>query len=215
MDSGLSAFVVVMLVLQCLIFGTVIASDPDPLTDFSPDAHNFTLRNIFINGDVSHGPGGTRAALDTKIFPGITSQAITYVQFKMLPCGINLPHTHPRATELLTLVSGGPIEVGFVDTSGVAHIDILNPGDVTVFPRGMLHFEQNVGKTIAFYISALDSQNPGTLTSAGALFQLPTVALATALNQTGAAVTAINSTLYAYGPSLQMSSVSGCVPGRY
>ncbi|KAJ7525620.1 hypothetical protein O6H91_17G059400 [Diphasiastrum complanatum] len=215
MDSRFRAFLVGMLLLQCLHFSPVMAADPDPLVDFSPDAHNFTLRNIFMNGDVSHGPGGTRAALDTKIFPATTSQGITYVQFKMVPCGINLPHTHPRAAELLTLVSGGPLQVGFVDTNGVAHIDILYPGDVTVFPRGMLHFEQNVGKTIAFYISALDSQNPGTLTSAGALFQLPTVALATTLNQTGAAVTAINSTLYTYGPSLQMSSVSGCVPGRY
>ena len=36
----------------------------------------------------------------------------------MVPCGVNLPHTHPRATEILTLISGGPLQVGFVDTSG-------------------------------------------------------------------------------------------------
>ena len=46
---------------------------------------------------------------------------------------------------------------------GTPHINILYPGDVTLFPRGLLHFEINVGKETADYISALNSQNPGTL----------------------------------------------------
>lgn len=46
---------------------------------------------------------------------------------------------------------------------GVLHPDLLYPGDVTVFPRGMLHFELNVGTEKALYFSALNSQNPGTL----------------------------------------------------
>ncbi len=40
------------------------------------------------------------------------------VRFELLPCGTNPPHTHPRASELLFLVSGGPLLAGFVDTSG-------------------------------------------------------------------------------------------------
>ena len=48
----------------------------------------------------------------------IRSEGITYVRFQMVPCGVNLPHTHPRATEILTLITGGPLQVGFVDTSG-------------------------------------------------------------------------------------------------
>lgn len=46
------------------------------------------------------------------------SQGITVIQFRMLPCGENLPHTHPRATELLSMISGGPLQAGFVDTKG-------------------------------------------------------------------------------------------------
>ena len=46
---------------------------------------------------------------------------------------------------------------------GTPHINILYPGDVTLFPRGLLHFEINVGKVTADYLSALNSQNPGTL----------------------------------------------------
>ncbi|KAJ7523219.1 hypothetical protein O6H91_18G041800 [Diphasiastrum complanatum] len=214
MASQFLVFVAGMMVFQCSLFGPVRAADPDPLVDFSSVAHSFTLRDIFTNGDVSHGPGGIRAALDTTIFPAMASQGLTFVQFKLVPCGINLPHTHPRASELLTLVEGGPIQAGFVDTHGVAHIDILRPGDVTIFPRGMIHFEQNIGFKTAFFISALNSQNPGTLISAGAVFHLPAVVLASALNQTVKAVTALNSTLYAYGGALQKSTISGCKPRK-
>jgi hypothetical protein len=43
------------------------------------------------------------------------------VRFKLVPCGSNLPHTHPRASEVLSLLSGGPLQVGFVDTTGNQH----------------------------------------------------------------------------------------------
>jgi hypothetical protein len=46
------------------------------------------------------------------------TQGLSIVRFKMVPCGSNLPHTHPRASEVLSLLSGGPLQVGFVDTTG-------------------------------------------------------------------------------------------------
>ena len=46
------------------------------------------------------------------------TQGLSVVRFKMVPCGSNLPHTHPRASEVLSLLSGGPLQVGFVDTTG-------------------------------------------------------------------------------------------------
>jgi hypothetical protein len=47
--------------------------------------------------------------------------------------------------------------------AGNAHLDIIRPGDSTLFPRGLLHFEINLGTENATYLSALNSQNPGTL----------------------------------------------------
>jgi len=47
--------------------------------------------------------------------------------------------------------------------AGNAHLDIIRPGDSTLFPRELLHFEINLGRQNATYISALNSQNPGTL----------------------------------------------------
>ncbi|GAQ90776.1 hypothetical protein KFL_006830045 [Klebsormidium nitens] len=140
-------------------------ADPDSsLADFTPsNLTSFVFRGLGKNGVVSVAPGGRRAALSVEVFPALKSLGITYVRFEMEPCGVNEPHTHPRATEILTLVSGGPLQVGFVDTKSTPHIDILYPGDVTIFPRGLLHFEVNVGKKTALFFSALNSENPGTL----------------------------------------------------
>jgi hypothetical protein len=46
---------------------------------------------------------------------------------------------------------------------GVYHSDKLFAGDVALFPRGLLHFEQNLGNTNCTFISALNSQNAGIL----------------------------------------------------
>ncbi|MCO5595145.1 hypothetical protein L7F22_049183 [Adiantum nelumboides] len=200
--------------LLMMSMDTALASDPDPLLDFPPGLTSFTLRDIFTNGDVSVGPGGTRATVNINIFPAMQMQSLTYTQFRMRPCGVNLPHTHPRSSEMLTLVSGGPLQVGFVDTEGVRHIDILYPGDVTIFPRGLLHFELNVGKRTALYISALNSQNPGVLTAAGALLNIPSRALATSLNRTIQEVEALQENKLVYGSTLEMPPAGVCTPGQ-
>ncbi|OAE32075.1 hypothetical protein AXG93_2278s1550 [Marchantia polymorpha subsp. ruderalis] len=212
------------LVMRVLIYSTVLvvtvgrveAADPDPLVDFSANANTPVFRDIFANGDVTNGSGGVRAGLDIGKFPGLTSEGLTVVQFKMVPCGENIPHTHPRATELLSLISGGPLQAGFVDTKGEAHIHILYPGDLIVFPRGLMHFELNVGTEEAFYISALNSQNPGTLDSAGAVLQLPDRAAAIALNQDLDTVRALKSQKsYNEPPTLEAAKPGVCVPGQF
>ncbi|GLJ35675.1 hypothetical protein SUGI_0716880 [Cryptomeria japonica] len=99
-------------------------------------------------------------------------------------------------------------------SSGQAFIDILHPGDVTIFPRGTLLFELNVGKEEANYISALNSQNPGVVTSSVSILRLPLRSVATAFNITQQAVKKLDSTIYASATGLKKTSKSGCVPGR-
>ncbi|OAE24115.1 hypothetical protein AXG93_2752s1290 [Marchantia polymorpha subsp. ruderalis] len=168
----------------CLVLvQRVEAADPDPLVDFSPNATTPVFRNIFVNGDVSIGSGGVRAALDIGKLPGLTA----------------------------SLISGGPLQAGFVDTKGQAHIHILYPGDLIVFPRGLLHFELNVGTETAFYLSALNSQNPGTLDAAGAVLQLPERAAAIAFNQDIAKVGALKSQRpYNEPPTLEAAKPGVC-----
>ncbi len=48
----------------------VQAADPDPLVDFPAGSNApFTLHNVFVNGVVTQGSGGTRAGLTTDVFP--------------------------------------------------------------------------------------------------------------------------------------------------
>ncbi|KAF2308504.1 hypothetical protein GH714_010102 [Hevea brasiliensis] len=47
---------------------------------------------------------------------------------------------------------------------------VLKAGDVFVFPFGLIHFQLNVGKNPAVAIAALNSQNPGVVTTANTVF---------------------------------------------
>ena len=42
-----------------------------------------------------------------------------------------------------------------------AHINNMTSGQVTVFPHGYIHYEQNLACTPANFISALNSEDPG------------------------------------------------------
>lgn len=216
-DAFAAAIAVLLLYINFAGIVSVQAADPDPLMDVDPSANNtgFVFRNVYANGATTTTDGGTRAALNTTIFPALKMEGITYVHFRMKPCGENEPHTHPRATELLTMVSGGPIQAGVVDTTGAAHIYILYPGDIIVFPRGLLHYELNVGSEEAFFISALNSQNPGVLTAATALLKLPTRAVAGAVNQNFNTATKLKEQSLPYSTALiELKKNAGCVPGK-
>ncbi|MCO5577094.1 hypothetical protein L7F22_030916 [Adiantum nelumboides] len=171
------------MVVIVIMAGGVRAADPDPVQDYAVDAKSFVVRDIFKQGEILHDTGGVRAALTTANFPAITTQGITYVRVRIVACGCTLAHSHPRATEIMTLISGGPLQVASLTPRvcflrkdndieafkiGEAHIEIMYPGDVTLFPRGLLHFELNVGKEVADYLSALNSQDPGTLVTSNA-----------------------------------------------
>ncbi|KAK3017236.1 hypothetical protein RJ639_005524 [Escallonia herrerae] len=49
-------------------------------------------------------------------FPALNGQSVSYAVLQFSAGSVNPPHTHPRASELLFLLSGS-LEVGFVDTT--------------------------------------------------------------------------------------------------
>ncbi|CAI0433636.1 unnamed protein product [Linum tenue] len=69
--------------------------------------------------------------------------------------GLNPPHTHPRATEIL-LVLEGTLAVGFVTSNPDNRLitKVLYPGDVFVFPIGLIHFQVNIGQASAVAVAA-------------------------------------------------------------
>jgi quercetin dioxygenase-like cupin family protein len=102
---------------------------------------------------------------------GLNTLGISLARIDFAPYGLNPPHTHPRATEILVVLEG-TLYVGFVtsNTDNRLFTKILNKGDVFVFPIGLIHFQFNVGHTNAVAFSGLSSQNPGVITIANAIF---------------------------------------------
>jgi hypothetical protein len=49
-----------------------------------------------------------------KQFPALENMGISCTLFELAPCGINLPHIHPRASELIYVISADNLQVGFV-----------------------------------------------------------------------------------------------------
>jgi mannose-6-phosphate isomerase-like protein (cupin superfamily) len=78
------------------------------------------------------------------------------------PCGMNNPHTHPRASEFLYVVSDGQLEAGFIEESGARIVvNTLTQGQGTVFPKGSIHFQVNLGCEPLTFVAALDDEDPG------------------------------------------------------
>ncbi|XP_022747205.1 germin-like protein subfamily 1 member 7 [Durio zibethinus] len=169
------------------------ASDPSHLQDFCI-AINDTTNGVFVNGKFckdpklanpedffSSGlniPGNTSNQLGSKVtlinadkIPGLNTLGISLVRVDYAPHGLNPPHTHPRATEILTVVEG-TLYVGFVTSNPDNRFitKVLYPGDVFVFPIGLIHFQFNIGNTNAVAFSSLSSQNPGIITIGKAVF---------------------------------------------
>ncbi|CAA2967422.1 germin subfamily 1 member 13 [Olea europaea subsp. europaea] len=196
----------VRLLISVLIISLVsltYASDPAPLQDFCVAVKDDDAK-VFVNGKICKDPnmvsaddflfpgpnmpglnvpGNTSNPLGSKVtpvnvnqLPGLNTFGISLVRIDYAPYGLNPPHTHPRATEVLVVVEG-TLYVGFV-TSNPADPKVknklftktLNPGDVFVFPEGLIHFQFNVGKNNAVVFAGLSSQNPGVITIANAVF---------------------------------------------
>jgi len=59
-------------------------------------------------------------------------------------CGMNTPHTHPRATEI-NIAINGTLRTGMLAENGARFVfNNVPAGSATVFPRGAIHFEMNL-----------------------------------------------------------------------
>jgi len=75
---------------------------------------------------------------------------------------MNTPHTHPRATEMLYVVSG-EIQTGFIEENGARIVcNTLTKGRGTLYPRGSIHYQINTGCDPVLFVAALNSEDPGT-----------------------------------------------------
>ncbi|EES05077.1 putative germin-like protein 2-2 [Sorghum bicolor] len=168
-----------------------IASDPSLLQDFCvagkmsqvnvngfacKDAKDVVAEHFFFSGlhmagNTSNKQGSAVTAVNVAQIPGLNTMGISMVRIDYAPKGLNPPHTHPRATEILVVLEGS-LYVGFVTSNpnNTLIAKVVNKGDVFVFPKGLVHFQYNYGTDNAVVLAALSSQNPGVITIANTVF---------------------------------------------
>ncbi|KAL2523508.1 Germin-like protein subfamily 1 member 18 [Abeliophyllum distichum] len=177
----------VALSVCCFVF----AFEPSPLQDFcvadpsnsarvnglacknpmSVSVDDFSFSGLHLPGNTSNPVGSRVTPVTVAQLPGLNTLGISMVRIDYAPWGISPPQTHPRATEIITVLEGS-LQVGFVTSNpDNSHITkVLQKGDMFVFPVGLVHYQRNVGNVNTVAIAAFSSQNPGVITIANAVF---------------------------------------------
>ncbi|GMJ09253.1 germin-like protein 10 [Hibiscus trionum] len=135
---------------------------------------NVTEADFFFSGladpaVINNPMGAMITAANVEKIPGVNTLGISLARIDYQPGGLNPPHTHPRASEII-FVLHGELEVGFFTTSNQLVSKSVRKGDVFVFPKGLIHYQKNNGGKPASVIAGFNSQFPGTQSIAAALF---------------------------------------------
>ncbi|QCD98375.1 rhicadhesin receptor-like [Vigna unguiculata] len=171
-----------------LVSTTITASDPDPLQDLCVadlasgiKVNGFPCKDGAVNAsdffsDILAKPGATNNTYGSLVtganvqkIPGLNTLGVSMSRVDYAPGGINPPHTHPRATEIVFVLEG-TLDVGFITTANVLISKTITKGEIFVFPKGLVHFQKNNAKEPASALAAFNSQLPGTQSIALTLF---------------------------------------------
>lgn len=166
-----------------------LANDPGPLQDIcvadlsssikvngyvckaldATTVNDFIYHGLHIPGDTNNGNRQRTTQVFVEALPGLNTLGAGFARLDFAVGGINVPHTHPRATEVF-LVMEGALYMGFITTDRRLFVSTLFKGDVFIFPRGLVHFQINVGPGPALAFAGFNSQAPGLQQIAPSLF---------------------------------------------
>ncbi|PWA48945.1 germin [Artemisia annua] len=188
-----SDYGLVIAMMMAIFLASFISADPDLLQDVCvADLSSGVKLNGFacksnISSDDFFFAGLAKPALTNNTFGatvtsasvqqinGLNTLGVSMARIDYAPGGINPPHTHPRATEIVYVLEG-ELDVGFITTENKLFSKTIKVGEIFTFPRGLIHYQLNSGKVPAAVIVGFNSQLPGTQRVANALFaSSPTV----------------------------------------
>jgi quercetin dioxygenase-like cupin family protein len=134
-------------------------------------AADFSFSGLHLVGNTTNKQGFAVTPVNVAQIAGLNTMGISLARIDYAPYGLNPPHTHPRGTEILTVLEGC-LYVGFVTSNpnNKLFTKVLNKGDIFVFPQGLIHFQFNYGTKNAVALAGLSSQNPGVITVANTVF---------------------------------------------
>ncbi|KAH8727802.1 RmlC-like cupin domain-containing protein [Phaeosphaeriaceae sp. PMI808] len=116
---------------------------------------------------------GAVVIADAASMPALMGQGISISLLKLAACGLLPPHVHPRATNLVTAITGNTTSWMIAENGVKTQRVNLKPMRMTIFPIGSLHVMQNNDCEPAILISALSSDDSGTLNILPALWSVP------------------------------------------
>lgn len=110
-----------------------------------------TIWDFEQNGDtIPGGQGGHASSANLETFPYLVKSGVTMTLGQLGPCGVFLPHVHPRANEFFVVTEGEvdfgtKLELGlFKDLSPNPEIGgKLTKNKGTLFPMGSIHYQVN------------------------------------------------------------------------
>ncbi|KDP45309.1 hypothetical protein JCGZ_09558 [Jatropha curcas] len=127
-------------------------------------SRHLTARDFYCTGLNIARPTSEQLGVRTNLLmveeiPGLNTLAMSIARIDIEAGGVNPPHHHPRASEIITVLEG-TIYPGFItrNPDHKAFVKVLKAGDVFVFPFGLIHFQFNIVKRPAVAIAALCSQ---------------------------------------------------------
>ncbi|KAL2225878.1 putative germin-like protein 2-3 [Sesamum indicum] len=125
-------------------------------------ADDFFFSGLHIPGNTKNPYGAALTSMTVAQVPGLNTLGLSLARLDLAPNGFVPPHSHPRATEILTVLQGS-LEVGFITSyPDFKHLSkVLNQGDAYVVPVGLLHYQRNVGKGNTVVLAAVNNQNAG------------------------------------------------------
>jgi len=121
---------------------------------------DFYFDGLSKEGDTSGIFGTNLTTANVLTFPGLNTLGVSMNRVDFGIGGVNPLHSHPRSTETV-LVIKGKVLVGFVTTGNVYYSKVLTAGKIFVIPKGLVHFQRNVGKGKALAFTSFNSQLPG------------------------------------------------------
>jgi hypothetical protein len=121
----------------CLILVQTIfheASAQSALTRRRSFTNRDFVFDLFKSTPTAIGAGGNGKLVDVERLRPLEGLGVSSVIFEIEPCAINLPHVHPRATELFHVLQGSFTTAFLEENTGRVIENQSTVGQVTVFP---------------------------------------------------------------------------------
>jgi oxalate decarboxylase/phosphoglucose isomerase-like protein (cupin superfamily) len=146
------------------------------------------LRSVFNEADfifnlaqsepAQQSNGGSVRVANLINLPALSCEGVSHVLLNIDPCGLNAPHIHPRAAEIVYVIDGDDFEIGFVEENGGRAItNRISTGFTTFIPRGLIHYGLNLSCKNTTIIGSFNSEDPGVISVAKQTLMFPNFVL--------------------------------------